>query len=79
MANVLFTRRYNTNLRQRTVIATISIFKSLSIGSYKITAISGGGDGGFYGGFAEGGNGGSVSVNAENGTDGVCIVQYFHY
>ena len=38
-----------------------------------------GGRGGFYGGFARGGNGGSGSVAAENRTNGICIVQYFHY
>lgn len=46
MANALFTRRYNTNLRQSTVVATTSIFKSLSTGSYKVTAIGGGGGNG---------------------------------
>ena len=39
----------------------------------------GGGGGGFYGGFAEGGNGGSEMCDAESGTDGVCIIQYYHY
>ena len=41
----------------------------------------GGGGGGFYGGFARGGHGGGGRnrANPGNGTNGICIVQYYHY
>ena len=40
----------------------------------------GGGGGGFYGGYGRGGTGGCLGEElATNGTNGICIIQYYHY